>query len=83
LSAVAEHVGARVQVWAIQLGSATRRPYDGGTLHLTVSRARDARSRDANDVLETVPGTPIDVALTGVIAWSDEEAGSTASTLRA
>lgn len=77
LCAIAEHVDARAQVWAIQLGSDTRRPYDGGTLHLTVSRARDARSRDSNDVLEVVPGTPIDVALTGVVAWSEE--GSRAS----
>ncbi|HMJ12111.1 MAG TPA: HD domain-containing protein [Polyangiaceae bacterium] len=70
LRAVAEHADARAQVWVVELGGDTRRAHDGGTLHLTVSRARDARSRDANDVLRVAAPTPIDVVLRGVIAWS-------------
>jgi hypothetical protein len=71
LHAVREHADARAQVWVIEIDGTSHRPEDGGTLHLTVSRAADARSRDANDVLRNTAGTPIDVCLKGTITWSD------------
>jgi hypothetical protein len=71
LRAVSECCDARAQVWVVELDGESHRPDDGGTLHLTVSRAADARSRDANDVLKSAARAPIDVPLTGVIAWED------------
>lgn len=43
------------------------RPFDGGTLHVTVSRVDGARSRESNDV--TGKPTPLDIPLSGVIEW--------------
>jgi hypothetical protein len=71
LRGVSEHADSRVQVWVVEIDGERRRREDGGTLHITISRADDARSRDANDVLLTAAPTPIDVGLRGVITWAD------------
>jgi hypothetical protein len=70
--AVASCADERVQVWVVRIDGSTVRPFDGGTLHLTVSRSLEARSKDANDVLRTAPHEAIDVELRGTLAWIDE-----------
>jgi hypothetical protein len=71
LRAVREHADSRVQVWVVEIDGQSRRPEDGSTLHVTISRAPDARSRDANAVLLTAAVTPLHVGLRGVITWAD------------
>jgi hypothetical protein len=71
LRAVREHADSRVQVWVVEIDGQSQRPEDGGTLHVTISRAEDARSRDANAVLQAAPPAPLDVSLRGAIAWAD------------
>lgn len=62
-----------VQVLIIEIAGTHQRPHDGGTLHLTVSRAPEARSRDANQLLEQGARVPLSRALelTGTIRWVD------------
>ena len=72
---IAESVDHRVQVFGVEIHGARRRPFDGGVLHLTVSRTRDARSRDANDLLAQGSATAPSFAplvLHGVVELVDE-----------
>jgi len=62
-----------VEVLVIAIAGVHERPIDGGVLHVTVSRAPEARSRDANGLLEQGTRSPLPVAmkLTGTIRWVD------------
>ncbi|HJL16266.1 MAG TPA: HD domain-containing protein [Sandaracinaceae bacterium LLY-WYZ-13_1] len=73
LAAVAEHRDDRVQALVVRIDGASERPADGGTLHVTVSRAPEARSKDANALLERTPGEPLDppLRLRGHVEWVD------------
>lgn len=74
LRAVSDHLDERVQAVAVEVEGAEDpgvRPYDGGRLHVTVSRAEDARSRDSNALLERTPGRPLDLVLRGTVEWVD------------
>ena len=59
----------RIQALRVEIAGASTRPHDGGILHVTVSRALDARSRDSNDLLATDAGKPMDLALRGIVGW--------------
>ena len=61
----------QIEVLIVRIAGEDRRPHDGGTLHLTVSRAPGARSRDANRLLEHGARMPLSLALTGTIRWVD------------
>jgi hypothetical protein len=69
--AVAECADERVQAFVVEIGGSSRRAWDGGLLHVTVSRSEAARSRDANSVLEQAPRVPLALALSGVLEWDD------------
>jgi hypothetical protein len=71
LRAVAECCNERVQAWVIELDGSSVRPWDGGVLHVTVSRAEDARSKDSNELLLSAPRSPISIELDGVVEWVD------------
>lgn len=60
-----------VEVLIVEIAGTHQRPLDGGTLHLTVSRAPEARSRDANQVLEQGARVPLSLPLRGTICWVD------------
>jgi len=62
-----------VEVLVVAIAGVHQRPIDGGVLHVTVSRAPEARSRDANHLLEQGPRSPLPVAmkLTGMLQWVD------------
>lgn len=61
----------RVQALVVEASGSSRRPHDGGVLHVTVSRAAGARSSDANQLLERTLGEPITLELWGVVEWTD------------
>ncbi|HEU5073962.1 MAG TPA: HD domain-containing protein [Polyangiaceae bacterium] len=60
-----------VQVLVVEISGTQQRPIDGGTLHLTVSRAPRARSRDANRLLEQGARVPVSLTLRGTVRWVD------------
>ncbi|MEB2310440.1 MAG: hypothetical protein OZ921_01090 [Sorangiineae bacterium] len=70
LRAIGHAADARVQALLIEQGGLRTRPWDGGTLHVTVSRQPWARSRDSNALLASGTPEPLELALSGVIAWS-------------
>ncbi|HEY8428685.1 MAG TPA: HD domain-containing protein [Sandaracinaceae bacterium] len=59
----------RVQALVVEMAGSARRPYDGGTLHVTVSFAPDARANEANDLLERARAAPLEMTLRGTIEW--------------
>jgi len=61
----------RIEVLVVSIEGSHERPFDGGTLHLTLSRAHDARSRDANQVLKHGERVPMSLALRGTVLWVD------------
>lgn len=71
LRAVAECCDARVQAWVVELGGSSVRRWDDGVLHVTVSRAEGARSKDSNEALREAPRSPISVELEAVLEWVD------------
>lgn len=60
-----------IEVLVVEISGTHRRPIDGGTLHLTVSRAPQARSRDSNRLLEQGARIPMSLTLTGILRWVD------------
>ncbi len=72
LRVVAECADERVQAFVVEIGGFSRRAWDDGVLHVTVSRSEDARSRDANAVLERAPRVPLELTLSGVLEWTDD-----------
>ncbi len=69
LRAIGHVKDGRVQALVVELGGSARRPYDGGTLHVTVSAARGARASESNALIESASAEPIDLALRGTVAW--------------
>lgn len=73
LLAVAECANERVQAWIVEITGSSRRKHDGGLLHLTVSRAPDARSWESNDLLLLgAARAAMAEQLSGTLAWVDE-----------
>jgi hypothetical protein len=71
LRVVAECADPRVQAFIVEIGGSSRRAWDDGVLHVTVSRSEEARSRDANALLARGPRAPFELSLTGVLEWDD------------
>ncbi len=71
ITVVAECADERVQVFVVEIAGSSRRAWDGGVLHVTVSRSEGARSRDANAVLAGAPRVPLTLSLSGVVEWDD------------
>ena len=60
----------RVQVLVVEIGGTTRRPLDGGVLHVTISHRPGVRSHEANDLLVGDPEpTPLVLRLGGTVTW--------------
>lgn len=68
LVGVALHRDERVQAIVVELDGTSARA-DGGILHVTVSRQRDARSRESNEMLRTSPGEEVRVPMSGTARW--------------
>ncbi|MFK7986053.1 MAG: HD domain-containing protein [Sandaracinaceae bacterium] len=64
-----EHVSAVLQAWTVEIAGSRTRPFDGGVLHVTVSRAEGARSRHANRLVEQTVGKPLEQRLRGTVTW--------------
>jgi hypothetical protein len=67
--AVGEAADERVQALLVEMGGSTRRPYDEGILHVTVSRVFEARSVESNRLLAEHPVEPVSLELYGTIRW--------------
>ena len=68
--AVGQARDERLQALVVEMNGEPRRPFDGGTLHITVSRAPGARSFESNALLSQNPALePLDLTLTGRIEW--------------
>ena len=72
LHAVACATDDHAQAFIVEIAGSSVRPSDGGVLHLTVSRAPEARSNDSNTVIGRAPREPVDIPLRGTIEWVDE-----------
>lgn len=73
-SAVGECFDDRVQALLVEVAGSRRRPWDGGMLHVTVSRQPWARSHEANSLLLRVEPSPVSLPLSGRITWRSEHA---------
>lgn len=69
LRATGEVHDARVQALVVEMAGSTERPYDGGTLHVTVSFAADARASESNALIRSAPLTPLALPLFGEVRW--------------
>ena len=67
--AVGVAMDERVQALLVEIAGSHHRPYDGGTLHVTVSRAAHARSVESNRLLDEVVARPLDLELWGTVQW--------------
>jgi hypothetical protein len=64
---------AVVQTLVVEIAGSSRRPFDGGVLHITVSRHPDGRSRQSNDLLERQPPlVPMPLRLEGIVEWRED-----------
>jgi hypothetical protein len=61
----------RAQALVVEIGGSSKRPWDGGTLHVTVSVAPGARARESNDVIAEQEPVPLDMHLRGTVMWVD------------
>lgn len=71
MRAVGHASDGRVQALVIAVAGSTVRPYDEGTLHVTVSVAFGAQPSESNDLLESEPIAPLDLPLSGTVQWVD------------
>jgi hypothetical protein len=71
LEAVAVVRGERIEAALVQIAGCRVRPIDAGTLHITLSRAPEARSRDANELLKDGEQSPLSLRLKGKLIWLD------------
>ncbi len=71
LTAVGECCDDRVQALLVEIAGSQLRPWDGGRLHVTVSRQPWARSHEANSLVEHANPRPVSLVLRGRIAWRE------------
>jgi hypothetical protein len=69
--AIGEAADERVQALLVEIGGSTKRPRDGGILHVTVSRASEARSVESKRLLAEHPIEPVSIVLHGTVRWVD------------
>jgi len=58
-----------IQVLVVSIDGTTKRPFDGGTLHVTVSKRKGVPSTHANEAILNVTLVPFTRQLKGSIAW--------------
>ncbi len=69
LRAIGVASNERVQALSIEMAGTSTRPWDGGRLHVTISRAEDASSAESNALLAGVAIEPIELTLSGTVDW--------------
>lgn len=69
LKAVAVYLSDEVQVLKVELSGSSKRPFDDGTLHVTVSTRVGTSANESNDVLKGEQAESIDLSLSGTIEW--------------
>lgn len=62
----------RIQVLLVEVAGLNVRPWDGGKLHITVSKQPGVPSVEANRLLESTPVQPFECALEGVVQWNEQ-----------
>lgn len=58
-----------IQVLVVSIDGSTKRPFDGGTLHVTVSKRQGVPSTHANEAILNVTLVPFTRQLKGSITW--------------
>ncbi len=58
-----------IQVLVVSIDGTSQRPFDGGTLHVTVSKRQGVPSTHANEAILNVTLVPFTRQLKGSIAW--------------
>ncbi|MBA3992831.1 MAG: hypothetical protein C0469_04830 [Cyanobacteria bacterium DS2.3.42] len=58
-----------IQVLVISIDGTTKRPFDGGTLHVTVSKRTGVPSTHANEAILNVTLVPFTRQLKGSVTW--------------
>ena len=64
-------VTEEIQVLVVSIDGSCKRPYDGGTLHVTVSKKPGVPSTHANEAILNVTLVPFTRQLKGYVAWLD------------
>ncbi len=60
----------RVQAMKVEIQGSSYRAWDGGILHITLSRQPEAKSAESNLLLATTPlEQPLDLELSGTVCW--------------
>jgi hypothetical protein len=62
----------RVQALAVDIAGSGVRPYDDGTLHVTVSLVPEARASESNDLFVTATLSPLRMQLAGTVQWVED-----------
>lgn len=63
--------GERVQLLLIEVAGSTLRPWDGGKLHITVSKEYHARSLESNALLSEQRPEAMDIELRATLKWDE------------
>lgn len=61
----------RVQLLVVSAAGSTVRPWDKGTLHITVSKEHHARSLESNELLRTQVPEAMDMDLMATVEWAE------------
>jgi hypothetical protein len=70
-SVAGQVLNERVQALLVEIGGVSRRPFDGGPLHVTLSTTQSARAVESNALIESgAPVEPLALSLSGHIAWA-------------
>lgn len=60
-----------IQVLVVAIDGSSKRPFDGGTLHITVSKRQGVPSTQANEAILNVTLVPFTRHLKGAVTWLD------------
>jgi hypothetical protein len=71
MSVAGQVMNERVQALLVEIGGVSRRPFDDGPLHVTLSTTEDARPVESNALVESGAAVePLSLSLSGRIAWA-------------
>jgi hypothetical protein len=65
-----------IQVLVVSIDGTTKRPFDGGTLHITVSKRTGVPSTYANEAILNVTLVPFTRQLKGSVVWLERRGAS-------
>ena len=71
LSVMGQVMNERIQALLIEIAGVTRRPFDDGPLHVTLSAVESARAVESNALIESGAAVePLSLSLSGRIVWA-------------